>query len=172
MHDDTLALVAKAVSVAYPVADVLLLAAAVPLALDAGRREGAFYLVISSIVLLLVTDFVYGVLTLHGAYEHQLWLDLGWLGFYLLWGAAALHPSMARIEQPRVARDGPHALPPRDAQLCVAGRAALEFVHDLRRGDYDMAVVDGASARCSASSSCAWRASSASRSARSDASAR
>jgi diguanylate cyclase (GGDEF)-like protein/PAS domain S-box-containing protein len=146
VHDDTLAVVAKAVSVAYPVADVLLLAAAIPLALDAGRREAAFYLVSSSILLLLVTDFVYGVLTLHGAYHHQLWLDLGWLGFYLLWGAAALHPSMARMEQVAASRETVltrFRLVLLSAASLVA--PALEFIHDLQRRDYDMAVVTGAS---------------------------
>ncbi len=39
-----------------------------------------------------MTDFVYGLLILHGTYDHQLWLDVGWIGFYILWGAAALHP--------------------------------------------------------------------------------
>ena len=68
--------------------DVILLGAAVRLALDAGRREPAFCLLSGSIALLLVTDFAYGVLTLHGAFDHQLWLDAGWIGSYMLWGAA------------------------------------------------------------------------------------
>ena len=29
---------------------------------------------------------------LHNTYDHQLWMDAGWIFFYLLWGAAALHP--------------------------------------------------------------------------------
>ena len=99
VHDSELSTVAKLVSVAYPLGDVLLLAAAIRLALDGGRREPAFYFISSSIVWLLATDFVYGLLTLHGAYDHQLWLDAGWIGFYVLWGAAALHPSMAALEQ-------------------------------------------------------------------------
>ena len=99
IHIDDLSFSAKLVSVAYPLGDVILLGAAVRLALDAGRREPAFYLLSSSIVMLLATDFAYGLLTLHGLYDHQLWLDLGWIGFYLLWGAGALHPSMARLDQ-------------------------------------------------------------------------
>jgi diguanylate cyclase (GGDEF)-like protein len=87
-------------SVAYPMGDVILLGAVVRLALDAGRRETAFWLLTSSIGLLLVTDFVYGVLTLHDAFDHQLWLDAGWIGSYVLWGAAGLHPSMARLAEP------------------------------------------------------------------------
>ena len=38
-------------------------------------------------------------MTLHGAYDHQVILDVGWIAFYLLWGAAALHPSMRELER-------------------------------------------------------------------------
>jgi len=91
---------AKGVSMAYPLGDVLLLAAAIRLAVDAGRRQPAFYLLASSIVCLLVTDSVYNYMLLKGTYQHQVWLDLGWIGYYLLWGAAALHPSMRTLDQP------------------------------------------------------------------------
>ena len=77
LHDGTMTSLAKAVSVAYPLGDVVLLAAAIRLALDGGRRGPAFHLMISSIVLLLVTDYVYGLMTLHGTYQHQLWVDVG-----------------------------------------------------------------------------------------------
>ena len=52
-HLDDLSFSAKLVSVAYPVGDVILLGAAVRLALDAGRAAPAFYLLSSSIVMLL-----------------------------------------------------------------------------------------------------------------------
>ncbi|MEA2244756.1 MAG: hypothetical protein QOD24_4312, partial [Solirubrobacteraceae bacterium] len=35
----------------------------------------------------------------------QVWLDIGWLAFYLLWGAAALHPSMGDLERAAPERD-------------------------------------------------------------------
>ena len=62
LHDDALTLVAKLVSIAYPLGDILLLAAAIRLAVDAGRRQPAFYLLAPSIVALLVTDFAYGLM--------------------------------------------------------------------------------------------------------------
>ncbi len=108
LHDDGLATVAKLVSIAYPVGDILLLAAAIRLAVDTGARRPAFYLLALSIVALLATDFAYGLVTLAGAYDGQVWLDVGWISFYLLWGAAALHPSMAELER---------AAPDRDARL-------------------------------------------------------
>ena len=91
---------AKGVAMAYPLGDVLLLAAAIRLAVDSGRRQPAFYLLASSIVALLVTDSVYNYMLLKGTYNGQVLLDVGWISYYLLWGAAALHPSMRTLEQP------------------------------------------------------------------------
>ena len=64
LHDDELSTVAKLVSIAYPVGDILLLAAAIRLAVDTGARRPAFYLLAASIVALLATDFAYGLVTL------------------------------------------------------------------------------------------------------------
>ena len=84
--------------------DIILLAAGIRLAVDGGKRRPAFYLLIAGIVSMLVTDDTYGVLTLHNAYNHQLWLDAGWIFFYLFWGAAALHPSMQELSDVEVDR--------------------------------------------------------------------
>ena len=100
------ALLPKLVSVAYPLGDIILLAAAIRLVLDGGRRQPAFYLLGASIVSLLATDFVYGVMTLDNTFHHQLLLDLGWFSYQLLWGSAALHPSMAAMEEPARTRPG------------------------------------------------------------------
>jgi diguanylate cyclase (GGDEF)-like protein/PAS domain S-box-containing protein len=91
---------AKAVSIAYPAGDVLLLAAAIRLAVDNGKRAPAFYLLSGSIVCLLATDSAYNLALLKGTYNHQLIYDLGWILYYLLWGAAALHPSMRVLSEP------------------------------------------------------------------------
>ena len=95
----------KSVSIAYPAGDVLLLAAAIRLAVDMGKRAPAFYLLVGSIVCLLTTDSAYNIALLKGTYDHsQLIYDLGWILYYLLWGAAALHPSMRVLEEPSEAR--------------------------------------------------------------------
>jgi diguanylate cyclase (GGDEF)-like protein/PAS domain S-box-containing protein len=146
VHMDDLSLLGKMVSVAYPVGDVILVGAVVRLALDAGRREPAFHLLTASIVLLLITDFAYGLLTLHGLYEHQLWLDAGWIGSYLLWGAAGLHPSMARLDQPVPGREVVLTRF-RLALLTCASLVApvIGIVHDIRVGDFDYTAVRAAS---------------------------
>ena len=54
IHGDGLSLVARLVSIAYPLGDILLLAAAIRLVVDAGKRQPAFYLLGSGLVCLLV----------------------------------------------------------------------------------------------------------------------
>ena len=101
IHLTDISWLGKAVSIAYPLGDVLLLAAAIRLAVDAGKRAPAFYLLAGSIVCLLATDSAYNLALLKGTYNHsQLIYDLGWMMYYILWGAAALHPSMRVLEEP------------------------------------------------------------------------
>ena len=146
VHDHSLTTAGRLVSVAYPMADVLLLAVAVRLALDGGQRRLSFHLMIASIVCLLGTDFLYGLMLLQGTYDHQTWLDVGWIGFYLLWGAAALHPTMAEINEPAAQSGG---LLTRFRLTLLAGASLIAptigIVDDLNNGDYDFAVVRGAS---------------------------
>lgn len=85
------------VSIAYPAMDVLLLAVAVRLLMGSGVRPRAFYLLVASILCLIVTDVAYGAIELQGSYSMGSLLDVGWLGSYLLWGAAALQPSMREL---------------------------------------------------------------------------
>ena len=85
------------VSMAYPAMDVLLLAVAARLFIGNGARPRAFYLLAASILCLILTDVAYGAIELDGSYSMGSWLDVGWMGTYLLWGAAALHPSMREL---------------------------------------------------------------------------
>ncbi|HEY6523822.1 MAG TPA: hypothetical protein VIY10_08660, partial [Solirubrobacteraceae bacterium] len=146
IHDGTMSLIQKLVSIAYPTGDLILLAAAVRLAVDAGKRRPSFYLLIASIVTLLLTDFVYGILTLNGTYTHQLWLDAGWIFFYLLWGAAALHPSMVELSDVETGRES------RLTSLrlfLLAGATLIAPVLELTRTvphhDWDAVVLIGTS---------------------------
>jgi diguanylate cyclase (GGDEF)-like protein/PAS domain S-box-containing protein len=100
IHLSGLTILEKAVSAAYPLGDILLLAAAIRLAVDRGKRAPAFYLLVGSIVSLLAVDSAYTYALLTDAYNHQLGYDVGWIVYYLLWGAAALHPSMRTLSEP------------------------------------------------------------------------
>ena len=102
VHLSGLSVLAKGVSAAYPFGDVLLLAVAIRFAVDAGKRAPAFYLLTGSVVALLVTDCAYNYALLKNAYHHQVVYDMGWIAYLVLWGAAALHPSMRTLEEPAV----------------------------------------------------------------------
>jgi hypothetical protein len=100
VHDGTLGLATKLVSLAYPLMDLMLLGVVARLAAGAGGRDTTFRLLALGITALLLTDAIYGWLQLHGIFETGGWLDAGWMGFYALLGAAALHPSMGRVSEP------------------------------------------------------------------------
>ena len=88
-------------AMAYPVADLLLAAAAIRLAVGAGRRPPAFYLMMAAIVALFATDAIYAWFGLYtdGYQPGSGLLEAGWLAFYVLLGMAALHPSMHQLTE-------------------------------------------------------------------------
>ena len=123
----------KLTSMAYPMMDVLLLAAAIRLAVGAGRKPPAFWFMISAIVTLFVTDAIYGWLNLYTANGYQPGqgpLEAGWMAFYVLFAVAALHPSM-RVLSEQARRDG--SSPLGAAAHPVGGRIAGGPVPDRLR---------------------------------------
>jgi signal transduction histidine kinase len=92
----------KVVALSYPAMDVVLLAALVFLALTPAWRTPAYRYLAASVVFLLVADEIYGVAP--DAYADASWLDAGWLLSYVLWGVAALCPSMRALSEPRRSR--------------------------------------------------------------------
>ena len=96
-------LLMRSAAAAYPIMDLLVLAGAARLVLGTGVRTKAFYLLTFSLALLLATDAAYiwtQLMNLYatGSLVGRL-LDAGWLGFYLLLGASALHPSMRTLSE-------------------------------------------------------------------------
>jgi signal transduction histidine kinase len=85
----------KLTSLAYPLVDLFLLSMAVRLAFSGADKSRSCYLTVIAISVLFATDGTYGWLQLHGGYATGGLLDGGWIAFYLLLAAAALHPSMA-----------------------------------------------------------------------------
>ena len=146
VHDASLTPLAKGVSIAYPLGDVLVLAAALRLVLAGGSRRSSFVLLIAAVGTVLTTDAAYGFALLAGTYEHQLIYDSGWLAYYLLWGAAALHPAMREFGEPAADREV-RLSGQRLAVLAVAALMApsIVLVRELERGDYDLLVIVGAS---------------------------
>jgi PAS domain S-box-containing protein len=148
-HDSDLNLAAKLVSIAYPLMDLIVLTAAIRLAVGTGSRPVAFYLMALSIVALFVTDSIYSWISVHGiVYDNSTgFLEGGWGLFYLLWGAAALHPSMRRLDE-RVA--DPELKNPRLRLYVLAGASLMapgvEFFQALRGEQVDVPVLAGCSA--------------------------
>ncbi|HTW08824.1 MAG TPA: diguanylate cyclase, partial [Acidimicrobiales bacterium] len=92
-------------SAAYPLGDVLVLAMLAHLWSAGGLRNTAGRLLAVGTLGTLVADSVYGLANLYPSFN---WhdgniFDLGWILFYSCWGAAALHPSMRELSEPRAA---------------------------------------------------------------------
>jgi PAS domain S-box-containing protein len=147
-HDPTLTLSQKLVAIGYPVMDLVLFTVAVRLAVGLGTRSPAFYLMVSSVAVLFITDSIYGWIVLHGGYDNTTgFLEGGWGLFYLLWGAAALHPSMRLFDR----RAPEHqSRQPRRRLFLLAGASlmapAVNFVQAIRGESIDVPVVAGAGA--------------------------
>jgi diguanylate cyclase (GGDEF)-like protein/PAS domain S-box-containing protein len=88
------------ISMAYPLMDVLLIAVAARLAIGPGARTPAYYLLGSSLLMLLAADVAYFFAAVEQTYRPGHAADFGWLVAYVLFGAAALHPSMAALTEP------------------------------------------------------------------------
>jgi signal transduction histidine kinase len=90
----------RVVAVAYPLADVLVLAMAARLAVGSGQRPRAWAIMMASLAALIAGDVVFGLLQLNGTWQQGGPIDLTWIAFYVGWGVAALHPSMADLSRP------------------------------------------------------------------------
>src|SRR5207249_2475907 len=60
---------------------------------------GGYPLLAAGLCFMLLADEIYGVAS--ASYASGDWIDAGWLLSYVLWGAAALHPSMRELSLPR-----------------------------------------------------------------------
>ncbi len=98
--DTSLTVLERAVSLAYPLGDLLLLAVLARLVVGGGAGSTALRLLVLGTTGLLVSDVLYGLTQLHGSWETGGPVDLGWMVFYVAWGAAALQPDMVRLAAP------------------------------------------------------------------------
>ncbi|WP_231135170.1 GGDEF domain-containing protein [Motilibacter deserti] len=103
LDDSGASLAAQVIGIAYPLGDVLLVALLIRLLTTPGARTSAFRLLAAAAGALLVADTAYAALEITAAYTEGP-VDLLWLGSYVLWGAAALHPSMRVLSEPAADR--------------------------------------------------------------------
>ncbi|MER7582396.1 diguanylate cyclase, partial [Kitasatospora sp. NPDC097691] len=90
----------RAVSIAYPLGDVVVLALLLRLLTPRGGSSRSLQLLAVGTVGLLVSDVLYGLIQLHGTWRIGTPVELGWAAYYTAWGAAALHPSMVELTKP------------------------------------------------------------------------
>lgn len=81
----------------YPLLDVVLLLLLVNLGFTTAVRQPSFRLLAGGVALLLAGDLGYAVIGARGELSGPAWLDLPFLGCYVLFGCAALHPSMVDL---------------------------------------------------------------------------
>ncbi len=117
VHDLATPFAERAVSVAYPLADALLLAAGAYLLLTGRHGRRALYLLMASIATLLAADVAFAVVADVGVATTL--SDAFWMLSYLLFGAAALDPSMVDLSQP----SEKHSSPTSTLRLVVLGAA-------------------------------------------------
>lgn len=98
IHDETIPTLERLVTIAYPIGDALVLAAAVYLVLTGRAGRKSLYLLVASLGFLLAGDVVDTVLGVDSTYPAP--SDVFWLISYALFGLAALEPSMAEIGEP------------------------------------------------------------------------
>ena len=92
-------LFAGLVALAYPVGDVVVLAMLVRVSAAAGHGSRAFWLLCGAATSMLLADALWQYADAYQDFDAT-WIDAVFALSYVLWGAAALHPSMRRLSDP------------------------------------------------------------------------
>jgi two-component system, cell cycle response regulator len=141
--------VARFGSIGYPVMDLATFVVALRLIIGPGRRSPSFFLLSAALLAMLTADMGYGLQQLTGTYQPGTAVDLGRellrLAGNLALGAAALHPSMARLSEPAGDPDE-HPGPVRVTALALASMIAplLLVVSYARHAYRDIPAIAGA----------------------------
>ena len=132
VDDHTLSGLELAISVAYPLSDILILGVGIALAVGPTVRAPVYRLLMASLVGLLGADVIYGFQLLGSGYEVGI-ADAGWLLSYVLVGTAALHPSVRALSEPASTEHGPRR-PPLAALAGAALLAPIALLLQAQRG--------------------------------------
>jgi len=140
-------LLVASVAVAYPLADILLVAVLMLLVTSPSGRSRSLRLLLVAIAVQVVADSLFLVLDLSGigAGVAFNWL---WMLSYVLWGASALHPSMAAFSRPSPHAEQMHFRRTRMVAMTVAALVApgILGVQQLLGTELDVTAVVIASA--------------------------
>ncbi|WP_238490802.1 EAL domain-containing protein [Actinoplanes flavus] len=144
---DDLSVLAKVVSIGYPLGDVLALAMILRMFTGAGRRSGPVAVLGAALVGQLVADVFYGQSQLNSAWAEGP-IDLGWIVFYAATAFVALSPAMRSLSvncEPTVPEMSRHRLLWLTAAALVAP-AVLAAEYGSREGVVDAPVIAAAAA--------------------------
>jgi diguanylate cyclase (GGDEF)-like protein len=89
-----------AVSLAYPIVDLLILGVVLTFVATPGARSVSVILLVASFVSIFVADVVFALQVAEETYVDGGALDAFWLVAYALIGVSALHPSMRQVATP------------------------------------------------------------------------
>ncbi|MEU4167959.1 aminotransferase class I/II-fold pyridoxal phosphate-dependent enzyme [Streptomyces sp. NPDC026665] len=134
----------RAISIAYPIGDVLVLAMLARLlaASPGSGRIRSVQLLVLGTATLLTFDIAYGILQLNDLWQTGTLLDSGWIVFYTAWGLAGLHPSMVELTRPVERQE---SLRPTRRRLFMLAAATLVapgiLLYEGRRGSAQDAAV-------------------------------
>ena len=136
--DESLSVLERLAALAYPAGDLLLLIMLVRLLTTPGARTTSYRLIIAALVAELISDVGYAVINMFTTYTDGV-LDAGWLLMYLLWAAAALHPSMRALSE--VAPDRAERFTPRRLTLLAVASLLAPLVLTVQ-GLTDARAID------------------------------
>jgi hypothetical protein len=96
-YSDNVGLVARAVTISYPIMDLILFGFAAWLAAKSERSRSCYLLLCAALLLLTASDIGYMLQAFGEQYAAGSALDAGWLLSYAFFGAALLHPLITPI---------------------------------------------------------------------------
>jgi len=121
------------VAVGYPLADILILAIVIRLVTSARWTPAVGLLVVGGVAM-FVGDLVYLLVRMDRDWQAGGAVDLTWIVFYATWGAAALHPTMVDLTEPRMMQ--PHVLTKRRLALltvCSLSAPAVLMIESIEQ---------------------------------------
>ncbi len=146
-HDTRSGVLVRITSMSYPIMDLLLLGVAVRLAIGAGRRAPSFDLMMVAVLALFANDSVHRWLVLNqGDAPGSGTPEVGWIAFSVIFGVAALHPSMRTLSE-RATEIDSRLTTVRLNMLTGAALMApgVQAVEAIRGNGVDLPIVLGAS---------------------------
>jgi diguanylate cyclase (GGDEF)-like protein len=130
--------IAPVVAASFAVCDLLLVAMVAQVAMASHPRCASAWLLAASLIAFVFGDLIFGALG--GMPVTRLpdaSLDMVWIAGYLLWGAAALHPSMVLMSERHVPRDASVSM----TRLYVIAGALASTVLTVITGRVDGATL-------------------------------